>query len=133
MLEVIKRRYSKLASEEDMPDLLLVDGGRGQLSMALLALRELGLENSFPVASIAKRDEGAGETRDKIYLPGRTNPVNFGKEDSGLLLLERIRDEAHRFVITFQRKRRETKTIRSVLDSIQGIGLKRKTGSAKAF
>lgn len=133
MLEVINRRYSKIASEEDMPGLLLVDGGRGQLSMALLALRELGLENSFPVASIAKRDERAGETRDKIYLPGRSNPVNFGKEDSGLLLLERIRDEAHRFVITFQRKRRETKTIRSVLDSIQGIGDKKKQTLLRHF
>lgn len=133
MLEVIKRRYSKISSEEDMPDLLLIDGGRGQLSMALLALSELGLDNTFSVASIAKRDEKAGETRDKIYLPGRSNPVNFGKEDSGLLLLERIRDEAHRFVITFQRKRRETKTIRSVLDSIQGIGAKRKQTLLRHF
>lgn len=133
MLEVIKRRYSKISSEDEFPDLLLIDGGRGQLSMALLALRELGLDNAFPVASIAKRDEKAGEKRDKIYLPGRSNPVNFGTDDSSILLLERIRDETHRFVISFQRKKREAKTIRSALDSVQGIGEKRKQALLKHF
>lgn len=132
MLEVIRRRYKNIP-EEEMPGLLLIDGGRGQLGMALLALSGLGLENAFPVASIAKRDERAGEKRDKIYIPGRLNPVNFGSEDAALLLLERIRDEAHRFVITFQRKKRETRTIRSVLDSVQGIGDKRKQTLLRHF
>ena len=88
---------------------------------------ELGIENEFHVIGIAKKDETRGEICDKIYKPLRANPVNFGRENDILLFLQRIRDEAHRFAITFHRSRRGKKAIVSALDGIPGTGKKRKT------
>lgn len=126
MAEILSRRYGKETSEKNLPDLLMVDGGKGQLNIALSILKEQGLEGAFDVIGIAKKDEGKGEEKDKIYTPGRSNPVNFGREDDLLLFLQSIRDEAHRFAITFHRSLRSKKIRLSALDAVPGIGPKRK-------
>lgn len=133
MYEVLHRRYVKMEKENAFPDLLLVDGGKGQLNVALAVLRNLGLQNRFSVAGIAKRNEKIGEKTDKIYLPQRANPVQFGKDADLLLFLQKIRDEAHRSAITFQRKRRSKKTLKSLLDDLKGVGPKRKALLLKRF
>jgi excinuclease ABC subunit C len=128
--EVLTRRLGKAGSRtkpEPFPDLLMVDGGKGQLNIARAVIRELSLEGQFETIAIAKKDEKKGETRDKIFKANRTNPVAFGKDADLLLFLQRIRDEAHRFAITFHRKRRIKKALHSELDAIPGIGQKRKT------
>jgi excinuclease ABC subunit C len=111
----------------------MVDGGKGQLNIALAVIRELGLANEFDVIGIAKKDEKKGETRDKIFKPGRANPLSFGREGELLLFLQRIRDEAHRFAISFHRIRRKKKSMQSVLDTIPGIGKKRKAALLHRF
>jgi excinuclease ABC subunit C len=126
MAEVIKRRFGRGEASKPYPDLLMVDGGKGQLNIALAVARELDLENEFDIIGIAKKDEKKGETLDKIFLPGRVNPVNFGREGDLLLFLQRIRDEAHRFAISFHRKRRKKISLQSELDTIPGVGQKRK-------
>ena len=102
LYEVLRRRYEK---REKLPDLIMVDGGRGQLNIAVSVVEGLGLKDAFDIIGIAKKDPDRDEPRDKIYLPGRVNPVNFGKDREALFLLERIRDEAHRFAITFHRQK----------------------------
>lgn len=126
MYQVLERRFSKTKEEIAWPDLLVVDGGKGQLGMALAVLTDLGLDRSFSLAGLAKRDKTKGEAFDKIYVPGRSNPLNIGQARKALYLLERVRDEAHRFAITFQRKRREKRGALSILDSIHGLGPKKK-------
>jgi len=112
---------------------LVVDGGKGQLGMAMAVLKELNLTGRFPVAGLAKKNEAKKETDDKIYLPGRSNPVNTDRTKKALYLLQQVRDEAHRFAITFQRKRREKRAGLSVLDNIPGIGPKKKQQLLKHF
>ena len=126
MAEVLSRRFKKGVGDAALPDLLLVDGGKGQLNIALAVVDAIGLNGRFAVAGIAKKDETRGEASDKIYLPRRSNPVNLNKDPDLLLFLQRIRDEAHRFAITFQRRRRGSVSVISVLDGIDGIGPKRK-------
>jgi excinuclease ABC subunit C len=126
MAEVLSRRYGKINAENPEPDLLLVDGGKGQLNIALAVLNQLGINGRFAVAGIAKKDSLRAETEDKIYLPHQANPVNMGRDGRLLLLLQQIRDEAHRFAITFQRRKRARKMIRSALDQVGGVGPKRK-------
>ena len=126
MAEVLNRRFAKNRDSIPWPDLLLLDGGKGQLNVALAVLESIQLSNRFAVASIAKKDERIGETLDKIYLPGRSNPVQFGKEMDLLLFLQRIRDEAHRLAVTYQRKRRSTHGLTSALDGVPGVGPRRK-------
>jgi excinuclease ABC subunit C len=133
MSEVLSRRFAKGEEAGPFPDLIVVDGGKGQLNVALSVISDLNLQGSFGVLGIAKKDENRGETRDKIFLPGRANPVNFGREEDLLLFLQRIRDEAHRFAITFHRKRRMKSSMQSVLDGIPGIGKKRKSLLLKHF
>lgn len=133
MAEVLSRRYEKRKDRAPLPDLLLVDGGKGQLNVALAVLAGLGLTGQFVVAGIAKKDEARGDETDKIYLPQRSNPVNLSKDPDVLLLLQRIRDEAHRFAITYQRRRRAKTSMQSVLDDIDGIGPKRKRILLKHF
>jgi len=133
MAEVLQRRYGKDDPDLPVPDLLMVDGGRGQLNVAISVLKEAGKEGAFDVIGIAKKDEKKGETQDKIFKPGRSNPLNFGRDEDLLLFLQRIRDEAHRFVIGFHRKRRNTQGLISILDSIQGIGSKRKNSLLAHF
>ena len=133
MQQVLQRRYGKGKESEPLPDLLLLDGGKGQLNIAMAVLKELGMEERFDVAAIAKKDEKKGETRDKVFLPMRSNPVSFGRDEDLLLFLQRIRDEAHRFVIGYHRKRRAAVTLRSVLDNIPGIGPRRKRALIRRF
>jgi len=133
MGEVLHRRLAKGEGSGPLPDLLLVDGGKGQLNVALGVLEALGFKDQLAVAGIAKKNETLGETSDKIYLPRRVNPVQFGKDSDLLLFLQRVRDEAHRTAIGYQRSRREKRSLRSSLDSIDGVGPKRKTSLLKHF
>lgn len=133
------------APESDMqhdwalPDLVIIDGGRGQLNAALEVMRELRLD--IPTIGVAK-EEGSHtklDTAEEIYIPGANEPLLLPRNSQGLYLLQRIRDEAHRFSITYHRKLRSEKTFKSVLDEIPGIGPKRKKalmthfGSVKAI
>ena len=131
--EVLARRYKKVDAAHPLPDLLMVDGGKGQLNVAVAVLKGLRLYSSFDLIGIAKKDPERGETEDKIYKPGRKNPVNLKKDPEVLLFLQRIRDEAHRSVITYHRKRRLMTSRRSVLEEIPGIGERRRTGLLKHF
>jgi excinuclease ABC subunit C len=133
MAEVLRRRFSKVDDHNPLPDLLLVDGGKGQLNVAIAILLDLDLIEAFDVAGIAKKDPFVGEHQDKIYLMGRANPVQFGRDQDLLLFLQRIRDEAHRWAITFQRKRRHGNTLHSLLDEIDGVGPARKTQLLKYY
>jgi excinuclease ABC subunit C len=133
MAEVLGRRFRDAGGREALPDLLLIDGGKGQLNTAAAVMRELNLEGAFDLAAIAKRDERRGEARDKVFLPGRSNPVNFGRENDLLLFLQRVRDEAHRYAVGFHRRRRRAAFLRSALDGIPGVGRARKAALLKRF
>ena len=133
MNEVLSRRFGKGDHSKPYPDLLMVDGGKGQLNIAVEVIRDLGLEEKFNIVGIAKKDEKKGEVRDKIFQPGRANPLGFSREGELLLLLQRVRDEAHRFAVTFHRKRRTQKSLQSALDTIPGVGPKRKATLLKQF
>ena len=118
MREVVFRRYRRLKNEQaTLPDLILIDGGKGQLSMAISALRELGL-NYLTVIGLAKRLE-------EVFVPGHADAQSIPKQSSGLILLRKIRDEAHRFAITFQKQKRNKQVRTSIFDSIDGMGPKR--------
>lgn len=117
MQEVIFRRYSKLnETNETLPDLIMVDGGKGQLSSAVEILDKLGLKN-YNIIGLAKRLE-------EVYIPEKSEPLNIPKTSSGLKLLQQVRDESHRFAITFHRLRRAKRTFSTELTSIKGIGTK---------
>jgi excinuclease ABC subunit C len=133
MAEILGRRYSKGEGSKPYPDLLMVDGGKGQLNIALSVLKRLDLAANFQLVGIAKKDPERGELEDKIYIPGRVNPINFGREGDLLLFLQRIRDEAHRFAISFHRKIRTKSALVSVLDAIPGVGKKRKQTLLRHF
>jgi len=130
---VLSRRFNSRRNQDPYPDLLMVDGGKGQLNIAVAVLDGLGLGNAFDVIGIAKKDEARGEKNDKIYKTGRMNPVALNRDYELLLFLQKIRDEAHRFAITFHRKQRSRMFIRSELDVIQGVGKKRKAVLLKHF
>ncbi len=132
MFEILSRRF-KHHPEWPLPDLLLVDGGKGQLNVALAVLEAIGLTSAFEVAAIAKRDERKGEAHDKIYRPLRANPVNLERDEALRLYLERIRDEAHRFAIQFHRRQRRRAATASVLDAIPEIGPRRRRALLRAF
>jgi excinuclease ABC subunit C len=126
MREVIERRYAKLLEEgEPLPDLIVVDGGKGQLSSAVEVLRNLGIQGQ-PIIGLAKRLE-------EIFLPEKTEPELLPKASSGLRLLQHIRDEAHRFAITFHRTLRAKRTLQTELDLIEGVGKKRAKELLEAF
>jgi excinuclease ABC subunit C len=133
MAEILARRYGKGEKSKPYPDLLVVDGGKGHLNIAVSIIKKFKLEKNFGIIGIAKKDVNRGETNDKVYQPGRANPVNFGREGDLLLFLQKIRDEAHRFAISFHRKRRDKKSIHSVFDTVPGIGKKRKEILLKHF
>ncbi len=126
MAEAVARRYGgSLSASMPMPDLILVDGGKGQLSTALRVLSELSLSH-VPLAALAKR-------LDEVYLPGSGEPQNIPRVSSGLKLLQQIRDEAHRFAISFHRTLRKKRTIQSELDQIAGVGPARRSALLKYF
>ncbi|MFB0564194.1 MAG: excinuclease ABC subunit UvrC [Candidatus Aminicenantaceae bacterium] len=117
--EVIHRRYSRaLKDKEDLPDLILVDGGKGQLNAARVAIQKLGLVN-LSIISLAKKEE-------IVYIHKKKEGLKLEKTSPALKLFQNIRDEAHRFAVTFHRQRRKKKSFESVLDGIPGIGNKRK-------
>ncbi len=118
MKEIVGRRYKRIMEEQgEYPQLIIVDGGKGQLSSACEALQELGLYGKIPIVGIAKRLE-------EIYYPDDSVPLLISKKSPALLLIQRIRDEAHRFGITFHRLKRSNSTFVTELENIPGIGKK---------
>lgn len=127
MREVIGRRYSRLVNEEaPLPQLLVVDGGKGQLNAAVEVLDELGLRGTIATIGIAKR-------LDEIYFPGDSVPFYIDKNSETLRVIQKLRDEAHRFGITHHRNKRSKSQVRSALDDIKGIGPKTRTLLLKHF
>jgi excinuclease ABC subunit C len=132
MKEIISRRFRRAAEsneEEDgkwttLPDLVIVDGGKGQLNAALEALAEIGMD--VPICGLAKEQE-------ELFLPGRKDSILLPRDAQSLFLVQRIRDEAHRFAITFHRSKRSKATFHSQLDDVPGVGPKRKKALIKAF
>ena len=122
MQEVVYRRYRDY---EDLPSLVVIDGGKGQLSSALEVIRGLGLDD-LPVVGLAKREE-------EIFKPHQSESIMLDREGAALHLIQRIRDEAHRFAITYHRKLRGKRNLVSVLDHVEGIGSKRRQELWKAF
>jgi len=140
MLEVLKRRFARGKKEDGaLPDLIVVDGGRGQLSMALAAMAEVGVTGVDVVGLAKMRVESAPRSaiiersEERIFLPGQTNPVILKRNSNALFLLQRVRDEAHRFAITHHRKLRSRQTLFSALDHISGVGGARKRALLRAF
>lgn len=116
MKEIVTRRYKRLQEEAaELPDLVIVDGGKGQLGSASEALRDVGLYGQLPIIGIAKKLE-------EIYYPEDPLPLHLNKKSPGLLLIQQIRDEAHRFAITFHRMKRSASTMHTELEDIPGIG-----------
>ena len=119
MAEAVDRRYRRVLEEEKpLPDLILIDGGRGQLNAALTALNKLGIEE-ITIAGLAKREE-------EIYVPDREEPIRLDRHDVALQLLQMVRDETHRFAVSSHRRRRSKRVLHSELDDLPGIGEKRR-------
>lgn len=144
MREVLRRRFRRATAELEgeptapppgkkeqqawkiLPDLLVVDGGKGQLHMAMEVLEEFDLENKVPVIGLAKREE-------EVFVPHQADPVILPRDSQGLYLLQRLRDEAHRFAITYHRRLRSKNTLVSRLEAVPGIGPKRRRTLLKRF
>jgi excinuclease ABC subunit C len=140
LYEVLTRRLKRGLEGNDLPDLLLIDGGKGQLNSARAAVKDLGLLDRVDLASLAKsRVEGVTEeggvtrSQERVFLPGRKDPLVLRQNSAELFLLERLRDEAHRFAITFHQKLRTARNFRSVLQEIPGIGDKRRRALLRHF
>ena len=116
MEEAVYRRYKRMLEEEDtLPQLIIIDGGKGQLSSAVSSLKKLGIEHKVTVIGIAKRLE-------ELYYPGDSYPLHLDKKSETLKVIQQLRDEAHRFGITFHRKKRDQGTLKTELEDIPGIG-----------
>jgi excinuclease ABC subunit C len=137
MEEVLTRRLTAYLADREKPvaergkfsyppQLLLVDGGKGQLAVAERVLDELGLDDEIPIASLAKRFE-------EVFVPGRSEPVRIARQSEALYLLQRVRDEAHRFANTYHRQLRDKRMTKSVLDDIPGLGPTRRQRLVKEF
>lgn len=127
MEEVVYRRYKRLLEEEQpLPQLVVVDGGKGQLSSAINALEKLELRDKLPVIGIAKRLE-------EIYFPGDSVPIYIDKKSESLKIIQHLRDEAHRFGITHHRQKRQKGSLKSELANIKGIGEKTATSLLRKF
>ena len=139
MYEVLSRRYRRALEEQALPDLLMVDGGKGQLGVAVAVFRELGI-TEVDLIGLAKmrteRDPFAEEVEhssERVFLPGRKNPVILKPNSTALFLLQRVRDEAHRFAITYHRQLRAKERLGSPLDAIPGIGPSRRKTLLRHF
>ena len=130
MREVLERRIKRGVNDKNLPDLLLIDGGKGHLNLAIGVLNRYNKAELMDLVAIAKEKHDEGE---KLFIPGRKNPINFPPHSPVLLFLMRVRDEAHRFGITHHRKLRKKKTLLSELDTLKGVGEKRKKLLLKAF
>ncbi len=118
MREVVKRRYKRVMEEgQQIPDLIVVDGGKGQLSSAVAALKEIGFYGECEIVGLAKRLE-------EVFVPDRSDPYMIPKNSSALKLIQNVRDEAHRFAINFHRNKRSKRTLKTELTDIDGIGTK---------
>jgi excinuclease ABC subunit C len=144
MEEVLRRRFKRMQDagytlEENpgrspdevnswtiLPNLIIIDGGKGQLNVAVKVLEEFGLQDVIPIVSLAKREE-------EIFLPAQSAPVLLPRHSQALYLVQRIRDEAHRFAITFNRDLRRKTGVASQLDSIPGVGPRRRQALLKQF
>ena len=137
MTEVIRRRLKNLIKEEcsgtkDLtsfsypPQLLLVDGGKGQLSATVAVLKELNLDSRIPVAALAKKNE-------EIFIPGRSSPIVIPRDSESLYLLQRLRDESHRFAVSYHRQLRKKGMKESILDGISGLGPSRRARLVNEF
>ena len=126
MQEVISRRYKRILKENrNLPDLILIDGGKGQLNAALEVLSDLGLSEQ-PIIGLAKKEE-------EIFLVGKEESLNLPNHSGALQLLQRIRDEAHRFAVSYHRKLRSRRLTHSMLDNIKGVGKKRRQALLRHF
>ncbi len=126
MGEVVRRYFTRLNQEKkEFPDLVLVDGGKGQLSTTIQTLKKLSIKNQN-VMALAKR-------LDEVFVPGKSDSLMIPKSSASLKLLQRIRNEAHRFAVEYHRKLRKKRTIRSELDEIPGIGPARRKILLKHF
>ena len=141
MREMLMRRFRKVAEgEEDAPDLVVIDGGKGQLAQAQTALEDLGLHGIDLIAMAKARNDEVGfddpevtSSPERVFKPNRKNPIILDQNSAEMYLLERLRDEAHRFAINFHRKRRRKETLSSSLDDIEGVGPKTKRDLLKHF
>jgi len=137
MYEILKRRFSKIEEERKKPDLLLVDGGKGQLNVALAVLSELNLHYISAVGLAKDKGKEASEGRekfaDKVYLPNVKDPLLLPRDSMPLRYLQRIRDEAHRLAINFHRKIRGKQGLQTILDEVPGIGEVKKKALLKRF
>ena len=131
MAEVVARRFTRLREGTDdsfgrMPNLVVIDGGKGQLSAALEAIAASGAAARVAVVALAKREE-------EVFVPGHSDPIRLDPHDAGLQLLQRIRDEAHRFAISHHRRRRDTRAFESIFDTLEGVGPVRRRAILKHF
>lgn len=140
LLEVLRRRLTRGVEENMLPDMILIDGGKGQLGILTLALGEFNLGGEIGAVGIAKSRVMANvhgkvveRSEERFFLPGRKNPVSFRHGSASLFLLERLRDEAHRFAITYHRKLRSKATLHSSLEDIPGVGPTRRKALLKYF
>jgi excinuclease ABC subunit C len=132
MQEVVQRRFKRAAEAESegddkwaaLPDLVIIDGGKGQLNAALAALDSV--EMRLPIAGLAKENE-------ELFLPGQMHPVILPRDSQALFLVQRVRDEAHRFAVSFHRQKRSKSTFASGLDTIPGVGPKRRKALIRTF
>jgi len=129
MYEVLKRRLTRATEENEFPDLWVIDGGKGQLNVAVEVLREFNLLDQIDVVSLAKQhvlnevsEETVVKSEERVFIPNRKDPIVLPKNATALFLLVRIRDEAHRFAITYNRELRKRARLRSAIDDIEGIG-----------
>lgn len=135
MAEVIRRRYTRAKEEGILPDMILIDGGKGQLNAALDVLKELGVAGPdvIGLAKARSGDEGTEREFERVFLPGVEEPVILDPTSAVTHLVARVRDEAHRFAITYHRKLREKRAVHSELDDIPGIGETRKKALLRHF
>ena len=140
LLEVLRRRLSRGVEEGGLPDMILIDGGKGQLGILTMVLDEFQLRAKIGAVGIAKsrvmanvRGKVVERSEERFFLPGRKNPVSFRHGSASLFLLERLRDEAHRFAITYHRKLRSKASLRSSLEDIPGVGPNRRKALLKHF
>ena len=129
MYEVLKRRLTRAVAENEFPDLWVIDGGKGQLNVAVEVLKEFNLLDQLDVVSLAKqhvlndgREQTVVKSEERVFIPNRKDPIVLPKNSTALFLLVRIRDEAHRFAITYNRELRKRARLRSAIDDIEGIG-----------
>jgi excinuclease ABC subunit C len=143
MHELLNRRLKRIldVEDEEAPDLIVIDGGKGQLGQAVAVLEDLGLADTIDVIGLAKsrvdkvgfQDESVTRSPERIFLPGRKNPIIPKQNSAELFLLQRLRDEAHRSAIGFHKKLRRKEALRSSLDDVKGVGKQTKRDLLKHF